>query len=107
MKKLKKKNSQSKIHVKVGELIKVISGKDKGKTGVVNKVLREKSQILVKGINIKVKHLKPSQPGQTGEIKQNDNVIFKQNKNIFLRNLNLRLKAFFKKKQVIKKANKK
>jgi large subunit ribosomal protein L24 len=79
MKKFKKKNSQRKIHVKVGELIKVISGKDKGKTGVVNKVLREKSQILVKGINIKVKHLKPSQPGQTGEIKQIEFAIHSSN----------------------------
>lgn len=79
MKKLQKKNLQRKIHVKVGQLVKILSGKDKGKTGVVNKVLKEKNLIFVKGINIKVKHLKPSQPGETGEIKQIEFAIHSSN----------------------------
>ncbi|CAM9110445.1 unnamed protein product [Chrysoparadoxa australica] len=59
-----------KIHVKVGDNIKVISGKDKGKIGVVKTVLRKQNKVIIEGVNIKIKHIKPNRQGETGEIKQ-------------------------------------
>lgn len=47
--------------IKKGDTVKVITGKDKGKTGEITKVLREDRRVVVKGVNIATKHVKPSQ----------------------------------------------
>lgn len=57
-----------KLHVKKGDLVKVIAGDDKGKTGRVLKVLRKKNRVIVEGVNIVFKHRKPRQQGQSGII---------------------------------------
>lgn len=59
-----------KIHIKVGDKVKIISGSDKNKTGEVLKISSNTGKILVKGINLKFKHLKPSKENEIGEIKQ-------------------------------------
>jgi|TARA_B110000116_G_scaffold122784_1_gene106513 large subunit ribosomal protein L24 len=59
-----------KIHIKVGDTVKTISGSDKNKTGEVLKIFNSTGKILVKGINLKFKHLKPSKENEIGEIKQ-------------------------------------
>ena len=59
-----------KIHVKIGDNVKVISGFDKNKTGEVTKIYRNTGKILVKGVNFKFKHIKPNTEGDVGEIKQ-------------------------------------
>ena len=47
------------MRLKKGDTVKVLSGNDKGKTGEVLEVLPKTEKILVKGINIKKKHVKP------------------------------------------------
>jgi large subunit ribosomal protein L24 len=59
-----------KIHVKIGDNVKIISGSDKKKTGEVLKIDRSTGKIVVKGINFKFKHVKPNQENEVGEIKQ-------------------------------------
>tara|TARA_B110000908_G_scaffold162824_1_gene208716 strand:+ start:58 stop:303 length:246 start_codon:yes stop_codon:yes gene_type:complete len=59
-----------KIHVKIGDNVKIISGFDKNKTGEVVKIYRNSGKILVKGINFKFKHIKPNTDNEIGEIKQ-------------------------------------
>ena len=56
------------MHVKKGDTVKVISGKDKGKTGVVLAALPKKDRVLVEGINIIKKHTKPNQANPQGGI---------------------------------------
>ena len=51
------------MNFKKGDKVVVISGKDKGKEGKVTKVLRTKSKVVVEGVNIVKKHMKPN--GQT------------------------------------------
>ena len=63
-------SKQQKIHVKIGDSVKVISGFNKNKTGKVIKIYRKTGQILVKGINFKLKHIKPNTDNEVGEIKQ-------------------------------------
>jgi large subunit ribosomal protein L24 len=46
----------------------VITGKDKAKVGEVIRVLPKKSQVVVKGVNIKTKHVKPQQEGESGQV---------------------------------------
>jgi large subunit ribosomal protein L24 len=57
-----------KMHVKTGDTVQVISGKDKAKVGEVIRVLPKKSQVVVKGVNIKTKHVKPQQEGESGQV---------------------------------------
>jgi large subunit ribosomal protein L24 len=63
-------SKNQKIHVKIGDSVKVISGFDKDKTGEVIKIYRTSGKILVKGVNFKFKHTKPNTDNEVGEIKQ-------------------------------------
>lgn len=57
-----------KMHVKKGDTVQVISGRDKGKVGEIVRTLPKLSKVVVKGVNIKTKHVKPQQEGETGQI---------------------------------------
>lgn len=54
--------------IKKGDSVKVLSGKAKGDTGAVLKVLKADNKVIVEGVNIVKKHQKPSQENQTGGI---------------------------------------
>lgn len=56
----------TKFKVKKGDKVVVLTGKDKGKTGEIKKILTEESKVIVQGINIQTKHRKPSQAGAGG-----------------------------------------
>ena len=60
-----------KIHIKKGDTVYVNAGNDKGKTGKVLKVLRDKERVIVEGIHMVSKSTKPSAANpQGGIIKQ-------------------------------------
>ncbi|MBD5182958.1 MAG: 50S ribosomal protein L24 [Muribaculaceae bacterium] len=50
----------SKIYIKKGDDVYVLAGEDKGKTGRVLEVLRDKGRVIVEGVNIVTKATKPS-----------------------------------------------
>ncbi|PLT35326.1 50S ribosomal protein L24 [Bacillus sp. V5-8f] len=56
------------MHVKKGDKVVVISGKDKGKQGVILEAYPKNNRVLVEGINIVKKHSKPSQLNPQGGI---------------------------------------
>jgi large subunit ribosomal protein L24 len=56
------------MHVKKGDTVQIISGKDKGKIGEILKSIPELSKVIVKGVNIRTKHIKPVQEGESGRI---------------------------------------
>lgn len=60
----------NKLHVKKGDTVRVITGKDKGKTGEVLRVFPARERILVDGINVYTKHVKPKKEGEKGQIVQ-------------------------------------
>jgi large subunit ribosomal protein L24 len=62
--------NQKKIHVKIGDIVTVISGSNKNKTGEITKLDKKTGKILVKGINFKFKHIKPIKETDVGEIQQ-------------------------------------
>nr|AIA21330.1 50S ribosomal protein L24 [Pyropia kanakaensis] len=64
----KTNKANKKIKLKKGDLVQVISGSEKTKTGEIIAIVHKTSKVIVKGINIKVKHKKPQQEGDTGEI---------------------------------------
>ena len=56
------------MKIKVGDKVKVITGSNKGKEGKVSKVLRSESRVIVEGLNIVKKHVKPGRTNETGGI---------------------------------------
>lgn len=66
------KNSQTpqryKMHVKKGDTVQVISGRDKGKVGEVIKTNPKTSTVVIQGVNVRTKHIKPQQEGESGQI---------------------------------------
>ena len=59
---------KNKVHVKTGDNVIVLSGKDRGKKGKVLEVSPKEGKIIVEGLNIAKKHLKPRRAGQAGGI---------------------------------------
>ncbi|MGC8776100.1 MAG: 50S ribosomal protein L24 [Minisyncoccia bacterium] len=55
------------MKIKKGDKVKILSGKDKNKTGTVSKVFPRENKILVEGINLYKKHIKPGGQRQKGE----------------------------------------
>lgn len=56
------------MHVKKGDKVQVISGKDKGKQGVILAAFPKENRVIVEGVNIVKKHSKPSQLNPQGGI---------------------------------------
>jgi large subunit ribosomal protein L24 len=55
------------MKIKRGDNVIVIAGNDRGKTGEVKEVVREKGRVIVEGVNLRWKHRKPSQKNPKGE----------------------------------------
>ena len=55
-------------HIKTGDNVYVLSGNDKGKTGEVLQMNIKHDTCIVKGVNIRTKHMKPNQQNQQGGI---------------------------------------
>ncbi len=67
------------MKIKKNDKVKVISGKDKGKIGVILRVDRKNERVLVEGINIIKKHLKPTQANPDGGIVKKEALIHVSN----------------------------
>ena len=63
-----KPTTRIKMRIKKGDTVQVIAGKDKGKTGEVLRTLPDENRVVVQGINLRTRHLKPTQEGETGRI---------------------------------------
>ena len=58
----------SKVHVKTGDEVIVIQGKDRGKKGKVLQVAPSEGKVIVENVNIISKHVKPRKMGEAGGI---------------------------------------
>ena len=58
----------NKVHVKTGDTVVILSGKDKGKQGKVLQVSPKEGKVIVEGLNIATKHVKPRRQGEQGGI---------------------------------------
>ena len=56
------------MKLKTGDKVVVISGSNKGKEGTIAKVLKDENRVVVSGVNLRKKHLKPKNNNGTGEI---------------------------------------
>ena len=58
----------NKVHVKTGDTVVILSGKDRGKQGKVMQVSPKEGKVIVEKINMVSKHMKPRRMGETGGI---------------------------------------
>ena len=58
----------SKVHVRTGDEVIVINGKDRGKKGKVLEVSPSEGKVIVEGVNVVSKHVKPRKMGEQGGI---------------------------------------
>lgn len=56
------------MHVKIGDTVKVIAGRDKGKIGEITKIFKHSSTVVVQEVNLKTKHVKSREEGEPGQI---------------------------------------
>jgi len=56
------------LHVKQGDIVQVISGKQKGEIGTIKKIMTKTSQVIIENLNIKTKHVRPAQKEDSGKI---------------------------------------
>ena len=56
------------MKVKVGDNVKILAGKDKGKEGKIIKTLKKDNKVVVEGINMVKKHVKPRGMNEVGSI---------------------------------------
>lgn len=56
------------FHVKKGERVRVLTGDDKGKIGIVKEVLKKQNKVIVEGINLKIKHVRRRRYNEQGQV---------------------------------------
>ena len=66
----------AKLHIKTGDTVVVLSGDDKGMKGEVIAVSPAEGKVLVKGVNVIHKHVKPRRQGETGGIIDAEGAIY-------------------------------
>ncbi|MEX1001222.1 MAG: 50S ribosomal protein L24 [Crocinitomicaceae bacterium] len=61
---------QKKLNLKVGDTVQVISGESKGSEGKILRIDRNKNRVIVEGVNVVKKHVKPSAANPQGGIEE-------------------------------------
>lgn len=59
---------QVKTRLRVGDLVEVIAGKDKGKRGKITRLLKKQNRAVIVGVQVVKRHLKPSQKNPQGGV---------------------------------------
>lgn len=67
------------MKIKVGDKVKILAGKDRGKEGRVTVTLKKKDKVVVEGVNIVKKHMKPGKTNESGGILETENPIHVSN----------------------------
>ena len=70
------------LSIKKGTQVKVISGKDKGKTGEILEIKRSSNRVKIKAVNIIKKHLKPTKENKGGIISKENFIHISNIKNV-------------------------
>ncbi len=63
------------MRIKKNDTVCIITGKDKNKTGKVIEILHKKDKVMIKGLALSTKHLKPRRQGEVAGIKEVENYI--------------------------------
>lgn len=78
-----KPSERIKMRIKKGDTVQVMAGKDKGKTGEILKTFPLENRVIVKGVNLRTKHMKPTQEGESGRIVTEESSVHASNVMIY------------------------
>ena len=67
------------MHVNTGDRVIVIAGNNKGRTGTVLEVHRQRNRVVVEGVNMRTKHQKPTQQNPKGDRVQQECAVHASN----------------------------
>ena len=67
---------EKKMHVKTGDTVVVLSGKEKGKKGKILAASPKEGKVIIEGINVVSKHVKPRKAGQEGGIVKTEGAMY-------------------------------
>ena len=95
------------MKIKVGDNVQVITGSNKGKEGKVLNVLRKDNRVVVDGVNIVKKHVKPNRTNESGGILEIEAPIHISNVKVLTKESKKETKKEVKKEVKEKKASKK
>lgn len=95
------------MKIKVGDNVRVITGSNKGKEGKVLNVLRKDNRIVIDGVNIVKKHVKPNRTNESGGILEVEAPIHISNVKVLTKESKKETKKEVKKEVKEKKASKK
>ncbi len=62
------KKKKNKMHVKNGDIVQIISGQYKNQIGEIVKIILKNSQVVIKNLNLKTKHVRPKEQEESGKI---------------------------------------
>lgn len=62
-------------HVRTGDLVMVTSGENRGRTGKILRVITDKHRVVVQGVNLRKRHMKPTQTNPQGGILEREEPI--------------------------------
>ena len=94
------------MKIKVGDNVKVITGSNKGKEGKVLRVFRKEGKVVIDGINIVKKHVKPNRTNETGGILETEAPIHVSNVKVIEETKNAKTVKTTEKKTTKKKTQK-
>ena len=66
----------NKVHVKTGDTVVIINGKNRGTRGKVLQVSPSENKVIVEGVNIVTKHVKPKQMGEQGGLVKAESALY-------------------------------
>lgn len=100
------------LKLKIGDRVIIITGNYKGQNGIIKKILKKKNRIIISGINIVKKHIKPTSQKPKGKIIKKEGSLHISNVAILDPNTNQASKIEFKiengkKIRILKKSKKK
>ena len=95
------------MKIKVGDNVRVITGSNKGKEGKVLKVLRSENKVIIDGVNVVKKHVKPNRENESGGILEIEAPIHISNVKVATKEAKKEEKKEVKKETKAKKTSKK
>ena len=66
----------NKVHVKTGDTVVVINGKNRGRKGKVMQVSPAEDKVIVEGVNVGTKHVKPKKMGEQGGLVKAESALY-------------------------------
>ena len=66
----------NKVHVKTGDTVVVLNGKNRGKQGKVMQVAPAEGKVIVEGVNVVTKHVKPRKIGEAGGLVKAESALY-------------------------------